>query len=187
MSQTTKTPIQCTGTLLGFIYQAGTKLKYLRVTVEGREYWFKVAKDLRKILDPQVQPGATVLITGQQGRSPKTGILKLKAETVTLAGANATTQPAPTAAKTTAKTKPATILVCQKSSCRKRGADQVCQVLAAEMRDRQLEHITIKPTGCLKQCKQGPNLVFLPERAKYSKVKHHEIPALVDKHLAPTA
>lgn len=178
MSKTTKAPIQCTGTVVGFIYKEGTKLKYLRVTVEGREYWFKVAKDLRKTLDPQIQPGATVLITGQQGRSPQTGILKLKAETVTLTGANTTTQPAP-------KTKPATILVCQKSSCRKRGADRVCQVLAAEMRDRQLDHITIKPTGCLKQCKQGPNLVFLPERAKYSQVKHHEIPQLVAKHLTP--
>jgi (2Fe-2S) ferredoxin len=82
------------------------------------------------------------------------------------------------------KAEAAKILICQKSSCRKRGAGKVCSQLAAELSDRNLsDAVTIKSTGCLNQCKQGPHVILLPDRAKYSRVRPDDIPTLIDQHL----
>ena len=77
----------------------------------------------------------------------------------------------------------ACVMVCQKSSCRKRGADEVCQALTESLRDRGLEdQIAIKGTGCMKQCKQGPCVIFMPDKSRYTGIAPQEIPTLVDKH-----
>lgn len=48
----------------------------------------------------------------------------------------------------------ATILMCQKSDCMKRGGKAVCQALQETLSDRGLQNqVTIKGTGCMKQCK----------------------------------
>lgn len=86
----------------------------------------------------------------------------------------------PTAATPKAK---ACVMVCQKSSCRKRGADAVCQALTETLRDRGLEdQIAIKGTGCMKQCKQGPCVIFMPDKSRYTGIAPQEIPTLVEKH-----
>lgn len=77
----------------------------------------------------------------------------------------------------------ACVMVCQKSSCRKRGADEVCQALTESLSDRGLEDkIAIKGTGCMKQCKQGPCVIFMPDKSRYTGIAPQEIPTLVDKH-----
>lgn len=82
------------------------------------------------------------------------------------------------------KTK-ACIMVCQKSSCRKRGADEVCQAITESLGERGLEdQVAIKGTGCMKQCKQGPCVVFLPDKSRYTGIAPQEIPKLVEKHFA---
>jgi (2Fe-2S) ferredoxin len=79
----------------------------------------------------------------------------------------------------------ACIMVCQKSSCRKRGADEVCQAITESLGDRGLEdQVAIKGTGCMKQCKQGPCVVFMPDKSRYTGIAPQEIPKLVDKHFA---
>lgn len=79
--------------------------------------------------------------------------------------------------------KPAKILICQKSDCRKRGGDEICSILQQELAQRGLEdQVTIQKTGCLKKCKAGPNLVMLPDKTRYSKVEPQKIPALIDQH-----
>ncbi|MGB3512601.1 MAG: (2Fe-2S) ferredoxin domain-containing protein [Microcoleaceae cyanobacterium] len=79
--------------------------------------------------------------------------------------------------------KKAQILVCQKSDCQKRGAGKVCKKLSEVLNDRGLEeHVTIKKTGCLKKCKAGPNLVIMPNKARYSRIKSAEIPDVIEKH-----
>ncbi|MDB9496319.1 (2Fe-2S) ferredoxin domain-containing protein [Spirulina major CS-329] len=179
------TPIRCTGQLQSLFYQDGAKLKALRVGVDDRDYWFKVPKTLRHRLDPTIQPGHWVTIHGQRRRSRKTGILTFKADHIILSPwavqselvAAPLNPPQP-------KAEAAKILICQKSSCRKRGADKVCAQLAAELSDRNLsDTVTIKSTGCLNQCKQGPHVILLPERAKYSRVRPNDIPTLVEQHL----
>ncbi|MBE9142063.1 (2Fe-2S) ferredoxin domain-containing protein [Planktothrix mougeotii LEGE 06226] len=79
--------------------------------------------------------------------------------------------------------KPAKILICQKSDCRKRGGDEICTLLQQELAQRGLEdQVIIQKTGCLKKCKAGPNLVMLPDKTRYSKVEPEEIPALIEQH-----
>ncbi|MDJ0557084.1 MAG: (2Fe-2S) ferredoxin domain-containing protein [Microcoleaceae cyanobacterium MO_207.B10] len=81
--------------------------------------------------------------------------------------------------------KKAHILVCQKSDCQKRGASKVCKALSETLSDRGLEdQVTIKKTGCLKKCKAGPNLVIMPNKARYSRIKSAEIPDVIEKHFA---
>ena len=93
----------------------------------------------------------------------------------------------PTAAQTVkpaAKTK-TQILVCQKSDCQKRGGAAVCKALENALNARGLEgQVTVRGTGCLKQCKAGPNIVVMPDKTRYSRIAPAEIPAIVDKHFA---
>lgn len=78
----------------------------------------------------------------------------------------------------------ATVLICGKSSCKKRGGKAVCQALERHVRDRGLQDcVKIKSTGCLKRCKAGPNLVVMPDKTRYSRIEPAEIPHLVAQHL----
>jgi (2Fe-2S) ferredoxin len=52
--------------------------------------------------------------------------------------------------------------------------------------DRDLTQVTIKGTGCMKQCKAGPNIV-MPDKTRYSRIRPQDIPNLVDKHFAAIA
>ena len=73
--------------------------------------------------------------------------------------------------------------MCQKSDCRKRGAEKVCQALAANLEKMGLAgKVEIKLTGCLKECKKGPNLVVMPDQARYSRVRTQQVPELVALH-----
>lgn len=84
------------------------------------------------------------------------------------------------------RNKPATILVCQKSDCCKRGGNAVTRALQTELANRGLtEQVTIRGTGCMKQCKAGPNLV-MPDKSRYSRIRSEEVAALVDQHFPGT-
>lgn len=171
------------GQLLDFVIKDGYKVKYLKLKVSEREYWIKLPKELRHQLDPQIKPGCHLKISGMQERCLKTGKLKLKAETVDLAASASAGIPQLTVEPPHPK---ARILVCQKSSCRKRGGDVLCQAIAANLQERGLKgQVQIKKTGCLKKCKQGPNLIVMPDKAKYSHVNFQQVPALLEKHLQP--
>jgi (2Fe-2S) ferredoxin len=64
----------------------------------------------------------------------------------------------------------------------KRGGKALCQALQSELRDSGLEDsVTIKGTGCMKNCKAGPNLI-MPDKTRYSKIQASQVPALIDKH-----
>jgi (2Fe-2S) ferredoxin len=74
------------------------------------------------------------------------------------------------------------VLICGKSSCWRKGGKEVCQILEASLRERGLEgQITIQTTGCLKQCKQAPNLVMMPSKKRYSEVKPKQALSLLEK------
>ncbi|MGH2413781.1 MAG: (2Fe-2S) ferredoxin domain-containing protein, partial [Microcystaceae cyanobacterium] len=167
------------GQLLGFVIKDGYKIKYLRITFSDREYWIKPAKEIRHQLEQTITPGCWVEVSGERQLCLKTGKLKLKADVVKLATNPHTSQPQ--IAKS--KTAKASILVCQKSDCWKQGGKAVCQALTEGLRDRGLEDkVQIKSTGCLKQCKKGPNLVMMPDKARYSHVQPQQIPDLLEKH-----
>ncbi len=66
----------------------------------------------------------------------------------------------------------------------KRGGDGVCRALESALSDRSLsDEVTIKGTGCMKNCKAGPNLV-MPDKTRYSRIQEKQVPALIDKHFA---
>lgn len=81
--------------------------------------------------------------------------------------------------------KPGKILICEKSDCKKRGANKVCRAIADLLADYNLtEQVTIEKTGCLKQCKSGPNLIIKSDKARYHQVKVQDIPQIMTKHFS---
>jgi (2Fe-2S) ferredoxin len=202
------------GEILSLIIEDGYKLKYLRISTDRKvEYLVKLSKELRSFLAPVLTPGLRVQVAGEKELNLKNGKIKLKARSLTLARGNndrspeqldSTSVPAAalmsegfaneksevsssTAAQTLkapAKTQ-TKILVCQKSDCQKRGSAAVCKALENALNARGLEEqVTVQGTGCLKQCKAGPNIVVMPDKTRYSRIKPAEIPAIVDKHFA---
>jgi Thioredoxin-like [2Fe-2S] ferredoxin len=76
------------------------------------------------------------------------------------------------------------ILICQKSSCRKRGSLAVQHALEQELGDRQLsDQVTVKATGCLKNCSKGPNLII--NKTPHRNVKVKDLAKLLDQYFAP--
>lgn len=177
--KTTAVEFDWVGQLLDFVIKDGYKIKYLRLNVAEREYWVKVPKALRAELDPAIAPGSQLAVSGWASRCEKTGKLKLKAESIQLAEKAI----APTAKAAKGAKKPVKVLVCTKSSCRKRGADAICAKLRERLAAQGLaDRVELKPTGCLKACKQGPNVAVLPGKARYSNVTPGRVAAIVAEH-----
>jgi (2Fe-2S) ferredoxin len=174
------------GQLLSFVIKDGYKIKYLRIIYSGREYWIKPDKEIRDRLNGTLAPGCWVDIRGTRKHCFKTGKLKLKAysvERVNLPEPSDIPVSLPQSPPLKRQAAKASILVCQKSTCWKRGGQAICQALAENLRDRGLDDkVQIKLTGCLKQCKQGPNLVVMPDKARYSRVEPERAIKLVEKH-----
>lgn len=177
------------GEILNLILEDGDKLKYLRISCDrGVEFMVKLCKELRASLSLVLTPGLRVQIAGEKEHNLKNGKIKLKAYSLKLSGSNnqGAKQPdrakSPQTPKVAAKTK-AKILVCQKSDCQKRGGAAVCKALESALNSRGLvDQVTVQGTGCLKQCKAGPNIVVMPDKTRYSRIKPAQIPAIIDKH-----
>ncbi|MBF2006922.1 MAG: (2Fe-2S) ferredoxin domain-containing protein [Chlorogloeopsis fritschii C42_A2020_084] len=185
------------GRFLDFVIKDGFKLKGLLLATSEGECYVKLAKHLRVAFDWRLPPGTWLQVMGDKKYDRKTGEVKLKAQQVMAArrDANRENFPAsscprlPASSSTDVKAKPAkaTILVCQKSDCVKRGADGLCQALQGALRDRGLaDQVTIKATGCMKNCKAGPNLV-MPDKTRYSRIQATQVPALMEKHFADSS
>ena len=171
------------GRFLDFVIKDGYKLKGLLLGTSEGECYIKLAKHLRSAFDLRLPQGTWLQVVGTKQYNAKKDQVTLVAERVMAASADMGT----VAAQSPAKTKPAkiqTILVCQKSDCMKRGGKALCQALESELINNGLENsVTIKGTGCMKNCKAGPNLV-MPDKTRYSKVKAEQVPALIDKHFS---
>ena len=181
------TEFHLVGRLLGFVLKKGYKLKYLRVVAAEREYWIKVPKSIRKEIDPAIAPGCWLKITGVKETKGKISKLQLEATKVKKVAKpsnlkNSRFVSLDTTSKSKSQSK-AKILICQKSKCWKQGGQKVCQVLEEQLQAQGLEQqVQIKRTGCQKKCKQGPNFVIMPDKAKYSSVKAKEVKKIVEKH-----
>ncbi|MGH8002657.1 MAG: (2Fe-2S) ferredoxin domain-containing protein [Brasilonema sp.] len=172
------------GKFLGFVIKDGYKLKGLRLETADGECYVKLAKHLRAAFDLQLPPGTWLQVIGEKKYDLKTGEMKLKAQQVMAADWKTRGESNLVSSSSNAKPKKATILVCQKSDCIKRGGREVCQALEAALSACGLEsEVTIKGTGCMKDCKAGPNLV-MPDKTRYSRMKAAQVPALMDKHFA---
>jgi (2Fe-2S) ferredoxin len=81
--------------------------------------------------------------------------------------------------------KPNCILVCGKSNCERRGTGAVITSLEEVVKNQGLEtQVKIKATGCLKKCKEGVVLVFMPDKVTYTQVQPKQVSSLVTKHFS---
>ncbi|MCL1469268.1 (2Fe-2S) ferredoxin domain-containing protein [Argonema antarcticum] len=179
------------GRFLGFVVEDGYKIKRMTLATAEGEFSLKLSKEARVSLSRHqvLIPGVWVEIFGEKKLDQETGEYKIKVDGVLPKTPVEATPALPLVKVTSAEaTKPAKaqacILVCQKSDCCKLGAASVSKALEEGLRDRGLEgQVTIKGTGCMKQCKAGPNIV-MPDKTRYKRVDPREIPHLIDKHLA---
>lgn len=149
------------------------QIKYLHLATVDGEFEIKIGKQLRTIWDLHLLPGDSIQVVGKKKFESKSGKIKLKADLVLPTTVTVASIPVKTKEK---------ILVCQKSDCWKRGSKAVCQALIAGLSDRGLsEQVTIKETGCMKNCPAGPNLV-MPDKTRYSRIKVAQIPQLLERH-----
>ena len=184
------------GRFLEFVIKDGYKLKGLVLGTMSGERYIKVAKHLRHSFDLRLPPGTWLQVVGEREYDIKTGEVKLKAQRVMacLQEVQTKEQVLPTPIeepkenkkeKSAKSAKSNTILVCQKSSCMKRGGKKLCQALAASISERGLEdQVTIKGTGCMKKCKAGPNLI-MPDKTRYTKIQADQVSTVMDKHFGP--
>lgn len=172
------------GRFLSFVVEDGYKLKRLWLATSEGEQCIKLSKEARASVGQVLVPGSWIQVWGEKTVYLESSEIKLKAyqiKVVTLERSQTAPPSEPPVVKTKAPAK-ATILVCQKSDCMKRGGRAVCQALETELNDRGLaDQVTIRGTGCMKQCKAGPNLV-MPDKTRYSRISARDVPAIVDQH-----
>ncbi|HHP7231750.1 MAG TPA: (2Fe-2S) ferredoxin domain-containing protein [Xenococcaceae cyanobacterium] len=174
-----------TGKLDDLVTKSNNCIKYLQLVTDQEEYWIKVAKEVRKSFPEKLQPGCLLQVTGMRKYEIHKGKIKYKAYGVelltqpVLATPTALTSDVAVATKSKAK-----VLFCQKSTCWKRGGKTACALLKAELQSRGIaDRVEIKTVGCLKQCKKAPNVVIMPDKARYSRVQPQQVPQLIEKHL----
>lgn len=172
------------GRFLGFGIKDGYKIKYLHIATAEGESTVKLSKESRVSIGGVITPGDWLQVWGEK-TVKSAGEVKLKATRISVASPGQISQPpqpSPAIAKKPAQAK-SSILVCQKSDCMKRGGKGVCKALEAALSDRGLtDQVSIRGTGCMKHCKAGPNIVFMPDKTRYSRISAEDIPALVDQH-----
>ncbi|MEC4983191.1 MAG: NAD(P)H-dependent oxidoreductase subunit E [Oscillatoria sp. PMC 1068.18] len=174
------------GRFISFVGDYKKKPKCLRLSTAEGECKIKLAKEIRRNVKQALIPGDWIKISGKKTVKPKNGKIQLKADRL---------QPTSPAKKqpsqqTTKQVKDVSenrskdcIMVCQKSSCRKKGAGEICQVVNEYLAETGLEdQVKIKGTGCMKQCKRGPCVVFMPDKSRYIKVEPQQVPQLLAKH-----
>lgn len=177
------------GKLIKINYQKD-QIKYIKLTTGDGDYWIKITKKLRGKI-ASISCGSSLKVNGKSKRKSRKGKIKYKATMITLISQEALqneemklqTVSLPAKFDTQIKSK-AKVLICQKSNCWKKGGQKVYQALELALSDRNLTgQIPIKKTGCLKKCKKAPNLVILPDKAHYTRVKTKQIASFVEKHL----
>ena len=175
------------GELKDFIIKSNGRVKYLQLSTQTEEYCLKVAKENKYILNKHLQIGCKLKITGMQKNKLHKGEIEYTAYTIELipkpVARNSNHDLQATSESRGTKVK---VLFCQKSTCWQQGGKAACELLKAELENRGIrEQVEIKTTGCLKQCKQAPNMVVLPDNVRYSRVQAKQIPALIERTISP--
>lgn len=180
------------GKFLGVCALDGYKLKYLRLGTEKQDFIIKIPKELRGGMVYKLSLGDRICCEGIQKDS------KFKAYTIEKIGDrpekplplfesfdNPLDRPSISTSQAQVqssqlKESKVQILICQKSHCLKNGGREVYEALAAQIESENLsDMINLKSTGCLKCCKQAPNLVILPNSSKYNHVRISQIPQIM--------
>ena len=179
------------GELQDITIKSNGRVKNIVIFTDREYYSIKVAKDQPKKLGKKLQLGCKLKIKGMLKRNPKKNISEYKAYAIELL-TPAKVEPAkvkansskPAKSNKSKKTK-AKVLICKKNNCWKKGGQSVYQELKSELEKRDIaDDVEIKTTGCLKKCKKAPNMIMLPDKEHYVKVKPKQVPNIVEKHLS---
>lgn len=182
-SRKTQTSFALEGRFLGYAANDRGKLKFIRLG-STNEHHIKLSKHLRS---QRLSPGEWIQVAGIRQVNLVTGEIKLKAEELTIARPLSLTPTALPPVITSKPSKPETILVCQKSDCCKLGAKAIATALQTAIQEQGLTNqVIVKGTGCMKQCKAGPNLV-MPDKTRYTKISPKAVPALIEQHFDSAA
>ena len=181
-----KHPFCLEGRFNGFMAGGKSPFKYLSLCTGNEQYVIKLPKAVRLMLFRYLQTDDLIRVVGYQSIDKETGELQFKAQEVVRIGALsapcATHQPDKPALSKPSRSK-AKVLICQKSACRKRGADKICHAIEAELEANGLaDRVQVKRTGCMDKCKAGPNLVVMPDKRRYTRVKPGQVSDLISQH-----
>lgn len=173
------------GKFLGYVFKDGYKIKRLLIATSEGEFSIKMTKLARASLRQTLLPGEQIQVGGWQRLDRKTNTLKFKAywiQSISIAPLEAAVVPSPAKPQKAGKE---AILMCQKSSCMKRGGKAVCKAIETALNDRGLDdQIQVKGTGCMKACGKVP-VVFMPGKTRYTKLDPKDVSTLIDEHFAP--
>lgn len=180
------------GQLQDITIKSDGKIKYLLLSTDQGDYSIKVAKDQPKSLGKKLQLGCKLKVKGMLKQKVKRDKAEYKAYSVELLDLPVVKEISHgdiSAVKTskTSKTKKtkAKVLICKKSNCWNKGGKEIYKQLVSELKNQGItEQVEIKTTGCLKKCKKAPNMVVLPDKEQYVRVKPKQIPVIVGKHLS---
>ncbi len=139
------------GSFVGWHPSPTGKLKYLQIQTIDRIQQVKIPKALRPLLEQVLKSSIHLKLQVKNGHH------RLKATSILIVPSDIL----PTVPQRQIPT--TKIQVCSKGSCRKRGSSQICAGLKAMLQDHQLEHsVVVEEVGCLKECKQAPNVRIKP-------------------------
>jgi NADH:ubiquinone oxidoreductase subunit E len=166
------------GRYLGGLPSSKERLKYMRLQTEQGERHIKLPDYVRYALMQEVELGSWVRVwvrsKGDKLKAVMVIPLPPKTDVQTVA---AIAEVAERAIATICK-----IQVCQKGSCCKRGAAAVLQALQGTLAEWPTEQsVQVEATGCLKDCKRGPNLKI--GSVFYNQVQPHQIPGILQHQL----
>ena len=164
------------GEFIGFDGDNLKKPKYLKLITYSGEIKLKLPKILRKSAASFLEIGKQINVFGVNKLNLRTGKTKLKVYGI---------KPIETCPKqsNSTKSKPK-ILVCHKSSCRKRGSLNVLPELEKILREKGLyDKVAIERTGCLKCC-SSPNCILKLGKKEYKKIQPEVIAQMLEKHLS---
>ncbi len=75
------------------------------------------------------------------------------------------------------------ILVCGGTGCTSSNSEQLISLLKNQLKEKNLDNISVIRTGCFGLCALGPIIIIEPEGTFYSRVEEEWISEIVEKHL----
>ena len=192
------------GTASKFVLKKRGKVKSFELKTPKGNFCFKIPHKLHKRLNCQLYPNVKLEVKGKVDIRPKKAKIKIKFKLEEINVLSTTPSPPPfdlefcnsktsensiTLENNTALENSTTselkgkILLCKKSSCWKRGGKAIYEKITEQLQEQGLESsITVKKTGCMGRCKSAPNLVVLPDQARYKCFDKEEVNNLIDTH-----
>jgi NADH:ubiquinone oxidoreductase subunit E len=154
-----------------------TPHRYIRVATANDELTIKVSKQLRAQIQ-DLQPGIWLAMMSEERMDMETGSIKIKVrQLLKLPDTNTPEYCSSSSVELVKPAKnPVQIRVCQGSSCRRKGSEQLCQMMQSYLDRMNLtDQIGIKTVKCLHQCKDAPHIItpdFLEvKRTHYRRVR----------------